>query len=141
MACMLRLCFAGVAAFCATLVLAGGRLSALDYVTINRGGSQRELAGRVEVEAADGALLFQTPDGSQWMLLKDEIVSRRNDVKPFAPLTQDELARQLQGELPKFKIHKTRNYLIAYNTSDVYAQWVGALFEPLHAGFYNFWKT
>jgi len=141
MAFMSRLCFAGVAAVCATVIVAARPLAALDYVTIKRGGSEQQLAGRVEVEAADGALLFQTPDGSQWMLLKDEIVSRRNDGKPFAPLTQDELARQLQGELPRFKIHKTRNYLIAYNTSDVYAQWVGALFERLHAGFYNFWKT
>src|SRR5262245_17644521 len=138
---MSRLLFAWLAGVYAAAILTAGPLAALDYVTINRGGSQRELPGRVEVEAADGALLFQTPDGTQWMLLKEEIASRRSDAKPFAPLTQDELARQLQGELAGFKVHKTRNYLIAYNTSEVYAQWVGALFERLNAGFYNFWKT
>src|SRR5262245_8348760 len=114
---------------------------ALDHVTIMRGGAQRELAGRVEVEAADGALLFATPDGELWMLQKNEIVARRGDDAPFKPLTQDELARQLQTELPGFKVYKTKNYVVAYNTSEPYAQWVGTLFERLFLGFYNFWKA
>jgi len=125
----------------AALVFVAAPLFALDYVTINRNGSQRELAGRVEVEAADGSLLFLTPDGELWMLLKEEIAARRTDTKPFVALTQDEFARQLQSELPGFKIHKTRNYLIAYNTSEAYAQWVGALFERLRGGFYKTWET
>ena len=123
------------------LAFAAAPLGALDYVTINRNGTQRELAGKIEVEAADGSILFLAPDGELWMLLKVEIVGRRSDAKPFVALTQDELAKQLQADLPGFKIHNTRNYLIAYNTSPAYAQWVGALFERLHGGFYKYWKT
>jgi hypothetical protein len=138
MAAMSRLtCFPLAAA----VALAAGSLLALDYVTVKRGTSERELAGQIEVEAQDGSLLFQTPDGGLSMLLKEEIVSRRSDTRAFQPLSRDDLAKSLQAELPGFEIYKTNNYLIAYNTSDAYARWVGALFERLHAGFYNFWTT
>lgn len=122
-------------------LLTATQVCALEYVTINRNGSQRELAGRVVVEAEDGGLLFLTQDGVQWLLPKEEIAGRRTDAKPFAPLPRDEFAKQLQAELPGFKIHKTKHYLIAYNTSQAYAEWVGALFERLHAGFYRFWQV
>ena len=122
-------------------LVAAAPAAALDYVTIKRDGAQRDLTGRIEVEAADGTLLFQGPDGQQWMLTKNEILSRKNDEKPFTPLTPDEMAQQLKTELPGFKMHKTKNYVIAYNTSDAYAQWVGKLFERLNGGFYTFWKT
>jgi hypothetical protein len=124
---------------------------ALDYVTIRQGDKQRELAGRVEVEAVDGGVLLLTPDGALWPLPKvgtddgsstvpkEEMISRRSDDKPFAPLSRDALAKQLTSELPGFKIHKTQNFLIAYNTSSAYAQWVGSLFERLHGAFYNYW--
>jgi hypothetical protein len=130
--CRLALAFA-VVAFLA------GPLPALDYVTIRQGTSEKELAGRVEVEAVDGGVLLLTPDGVLWPIETQDIVSRRSDDKPFEPLDRDELARQLTSELPGFKIHQTRNFLVCYNTSQAYAQWVGALFERLHSGFYNYW--
>ncbi|HAC89334.1 MAG TPA: hypothetical protein DCF63_01700, partial [Planctomycetaceae bacterium] len=40
-----------------------------------------------------------------------------------------------------FKYHQTKNYVIAYNTSDIYAQWIGQLFERLYRGFNNYWNT
>lgn len=113
--------------------------AALDYVTIRQGDSERELAGKVEVEAQDGGVLFLTPDGALWLVKKEDLVSRRADDKPFVPLTRDELVNQLAAELPNFKIHKTQHYLIAYDTAPAYAQWVGSLFERLHVAFYNYW--
>jgi hypothetical protein len=125
----------------AVLVGFSGTASALEYVTINRAGAPKLLSGKVVVEAEDGGLLFLTADGVQWLLPKEEIVSRRSDEKPFVPLPRDALARQLTAELPGFRIHKTRHYVIAYNTTEAYAAWVGALFERLHTGFYAFWKS
>lgn len=123
---------------------------ALDYVTVREGDRERELVGRVEVEAVDGGVLLLTADGSMWSLprnpqpedraLGPPIVSRRADDQPFVPLTREALTKQLEAELPKgFRIHSTQHYLVGYNTSPAYAQWVGALFERLHKGFYNYW--
>jgi hypothetical protein len=113
---------------------------ALEYVTIKQNGSQRELAGKLEVEAEDGGVMLLTADGVLWPLPKEEIISRKSDDKPFVPLTAGEIAKKLTAELPDgFKIHQTKNYLICYNTSPAYAQWVGGLFERLNSAFYNYW--
>lgn len=112
----------------------------LEYVTIQQNGGQKELAGKLEVEAEDGGVMLLTPDGILWPLPKEEIVSRKSDDKPFVPLAAGEIAKRLTAELPAgFKIHQTQNYLICYNTSPSYAQWVGGLFERLHKAFYNYW--
>ena len=112
----------------------------LEYVTIQQNGSQKELAGKLEVEAEDGGVMLLTADGVLWPLPKEEIVSRKSDDKPFVPLAAAELAKKLTAELPSgFKIHQTKNYLICYNTSPAYAQWVGGLFERLNSAFYNYW--
>jgi hypothetical protein len=112
----------------------------LEYVTIQQNGSQKELVGKLEVEAEDGGVMLLTDDGVLWPLPKEEIVSRKSDDKPFAPLPAAELAKKLTAELPAgFKIHQTKNYLICYNTSQAYAQWVGGLFERLNSAFYNYW--
>lgn len=112
----------------------------LDYVSVNRGGEKLELEGRVEVEAQDGGVLLLGRDGVLWPLPKEEITSRRKDDKPFKPLTRDELAKKLIADLPGFRIHQTKHYLFCYNTSPVYAQWVGSLYERLYGAFYNYWQ-
>lgn len=121
------------------LLVIAGPLAALDYVKIRQGGSQRELSGRVEVEAVDGGVLLLAPDGVLWPVPKEEIVSRRSDDKPFVPMSFDALQKQVSTELKGFRFHKTKHYLIAYNTSQAYAHWVGALFERLHDAFYTYW--
>ena len=121
------------------LLLVASPLPALDHVTIRQGETKKELSGRVEVEAVDGGVLLLTADGVLWPLPKEEIVSRRSDEMPFVPLSRDALTKQLTTELKGFRIHKTRHYLIAYNTSPAYAEWVGSLFERLHFAFYTYW--
>ena len=116
-----------------------GHAVALDYVTIRQGEKQRELNGKIEVEAVDGGVMLLARDGGLWPVEKENLVSRRSDAKPFVPFTREELARQLATELPGFKSHQTQHYLIHYNTSLAYARWVGSLFEGLHKAFYNYW--
>src|SRR5262245_58511664 len=86
--------------------------AALDYVTIRDGEKQRELAGRIEVEAVDGGVMLLARDGALWPIEKENLVSRRSDAKSFAPFTPEEVARQLGSELPGFKAHQTQHYLI-----------------------------
>ncbi|HEX5102462.1 MAG TPA: DUF1570 domain-containing protein [Pirellulaceae bacterium] len=122
------------------LLAAAAPALGLEYVTIQQNGRQTELAGKLAVEAEDGGVMLLTPDGVLWPLPKEEIVSRRSDEKPFVPLSAEELSAKLTAELPAgFKIHQTKNYLICYNTSPAYAQWVGGLFERLNGAFYNYW--
>jgi hypothetical protein len=109
-------------------------------VTIRQGEAQRELAGKVEVEAVDGGVLLQCRDGALWPIAKEEIASRRSDNKPFAVLTREEAIRQLASEFPGFKAHTTQHYIVFSNTSPAYARWVGSLFEGLHKAFYNYWS-
>jgi hypothetical protein len=120
--------------FCAT------PLCAIEHLTIKQGESTREIAGKVEVEAADGGVMLLARDGGLWPVEKENIVNRRTDAKPFAPLTSAELTKQLAAELPGFKTFQTQHYLIHYNTSPAYAKWVGSLFEGLHKAFYNYWS-
>ena len=119
---------------CAQAVLA------VDFVTIDKNGTKTELEGRIEVEAQDGGVLLLTRDGVLWPLPKEEVVARRKDDKPFKPLTKDELAKKLTGDLPGFKIHQTKHYIFCYNTSPGYAKWVGGLYERLFGAFYNYWE-
>src|SRR5262245_38457543 len=80
---------------CLWAAMSASPLAALDYVMIRLDGRQKELAGKIEVEAADGGVLFQTRDGVLWPVKTEELVSRRSDEKPFTPLSRDELSSQL----------------------------------------------
>jgi hypothetical protein len=115
-------------------------LLSIEHLTIKQGESTREIAGKIEVEAADGGVMLLARDGGLWPVEKENIVSRRADAKAFAPLTSAELTKQLSAELPGFKTFQTQHYLIHYNTSPAYAKWVGSLFEGLHKAFYNYWS-
>jgi hypothetical protein len=113
---------------------------AVDQITIKQGGG-RVLSGKVLVEAEDGGVLLQTPEGRLWPLPKEEITAREANQKLFQPLDRDAFKKQLLASLPPgFKAHQTKHYIICYNTSSGYAAWVGTLYERLYAGFYNYWK-
>jgi hypothetical protein len=123
------------------LVLFSDRARGLDYVTLMQDGQRRELEGRIEVEAEDGGVLLQGRDGVLWPVPKEELIDRRKDDKPFLPLSREELAKKITADLPDgFRIHSTKHYLVCYNTSPAYAEWVGGLYERLFAAFYNYWQ-
>ena len=116
--------------------------AAIEQVTVKQAGLTRILKGKVLVEAEDGGVLLLTQDGRLWPLPKEEIVSRKSDDKLFQPLTKADFNKQLLAGLPQgFKIHQTKHYSIAYNTSLGYAQWVGALYERLYSAFYVYWPS
>jgi hypothetical protein len=132
-----RFTFPLAALFAATAAQA----AAIDYITVNHEGKRREVAGKVQVEAQDGGVLLLARDGVLWPVPKEELLDRRSDNTPFSPLSREEMVKQLTEELPSgFKIHSTKHYLICYNTSQAYAQWVGSLYERLFGAFNNYWS-
>ncbi|HBO44845.1 MAG TPA: hypothetical protein DD670_13120, partial [Planctomycetaceae bacterium] len=119
-----------------------GAASAMERVVFERDGRQQTVVGRVVVEAQDGGLLLLARDGVLWTIPPEEKVSLATDDEPFAPLSADELAKNLLAELPPgFEVHQTRNYLILHNSSRAYAVWCGSLFERLYQAFSNDWKN
>lgn len=101
----------------------------------------KKSVGEVIVETRDGSLLFLTPDGKLWILPSSKIKNREVLSEPMEPLDQQELFDQLKDSLPRgVAVKKTEHYVIVYNTSKAYADWVGLLFERLYRGFFNYWK-
>jgi hypothetical protein len=117
------------------------RAGSLDRLTIVEEGRTLALAGRILVEAQDGSLLLETPDGRYWAISAEQIGKRESDNQPFRYFTADELAEQLRRELgPNFSVRKTAHYLIVYNCGESYAAWCGWLFERLYTAHMNFWS-
>lgn len=124
-----------------TVLLSATSGIALDQVTLRRNGKTIEVTGQVVTEAKDGGLLMLARDGTLWAIPPDEQVEHTSDKRAFAPLSRDEIAKQVLAQLPAgFRVHSTSHYLILYNTSTAYAQWCGSLFERLYMAFINFWS-
>ena len=121
-------------------LLSAAVATAMDYVTLRRDGRDLQLEGRVEVTAQDGGILLLARDGVLWTILPEELGKHSHDDTPFRPLSTQDLSRLLLARLPKgFDVHPTTHYLIFHNTSRVYAQWCGGLFERLYTAFRNYW--
>jgi hypothetical protein len=124
------------------LVPAPSTLRGTEVVLAQVERGEKRIEGKVLVEAVNGGLLMLARDGMLWPLQPEEILSRKQDPRPFQPLSNDETARQLLDEMPPgFRIHQTAHYTICYNTSLPYAQWCGSLYERLYRGFFNYWKN
>lgn len=132
--------------FCAAFFVAfsvffAAKLHAVETVRFNRQNQPQTVAGRLLLKAADGGLLIQSSDGRIWTIQPEEIVSHTSDNKPFVPLKAPDIARQVQRELGAgFSVHTTVNYVLVYNTTKIYAQWVGGLLERLQDGFDSYWN-
>lgn len=136
-----RLKTARLWAICLTVALGAGPAAAVERVDYRRNGEKKTAEGRIVVEAQDGGLLVQSSDGAIWTLPAEEILHREANEAAFAPLDKRRLAEQLLRELPEgFEVHDTQHYLICHNTSRVYAEWCGSLFEQLHRTFVNYWS-
>lgn len=130
----------GMIAFFLVLLVGASVAWGVDHVAIEQDGRRVELSGRVLTEAADGGLLVEDRAGVLWAAQPTQLVSRSRDETPFRYFSPAELPAQLLAELPQgFRVHTTANYVICYNTSPVYAQWCGALYERLFRAFTNYW--
>lgn len=118
-----------------------GTVAAADHITLERDGQPIRIIGEVLIEAVDGGLLVLDREGVLWMVQPDELKGRTADETPYQPFDSAELQAQLLKRMPPgSRVHSTAHYLILYNTSPVYAQWCGALYERLYLAFCNYWE-
>lgn len=114
---------------------------ALQVTYLSADGQQSVIAEIVR-QYSDGSILLLAADGRLLTLHGQEIVEQKPAGQPLEPLKPAQMIEQLKPELGSdFNYHQTKNYIIAYNTSDIYAQWIGQLFERLNRGFQNYWNT
>lgn len=113
---------------------------AIDEVVFRRDGKELDVSGRVLIEAQDNGLLLQGTDGLLWLIPPEDKIKHTSDSTPFRPASSQELAKELLKELPPgFGVLETTHYVIFYDTSKVYAEWCGSLFEGLYRAFTNYW--
>lgn len=113
---------------------------AVDHVLLKRDDQELRVSGRLLVTAEDGGLLLMARDGALWAVQPEELLKHESDDAAFVPLDAAAAAEKLRDELgPGFDVYTTVHYVICYNTSRVYAQWCGALYERLYFAFTNFW--
>ncbi|MFN3191316.1 MAG: DUF1570 domain-containing protein [Aureliella sp.] len=102
---------------------------------------QGETVGEIVVQDAKGNLLLRTPDGRLRDLLSVEVVTREKSDTPMTALTQVQLFDSIKEDLPPgFAMVKKRHFVIIFNTSREYADWVGSLFERIYKGLHNYWR-
>ena len=110
-------------------------------VKFRDGETLRQVMGEVLVEAVDGGILLQGPDGRQWAIQPEEIENSLPVSEPLKPLVNEEMEAVMLAELPDgFKALRTDHYLIMYNTTKAYSQWTGNLLERLYKAHFSFWK-
>lgn len=118
-----------------------GTAVAVENVTVRRDGKEFQVTGREWVTAQDGGIVVLAPDGVLWAIPPEEQVKHTSDKTPFKPYSAEELGKRLLAELPDgFRVHQTAHYLVCFDTSPVYAQWCGSLFERLYMAFTNYWS-
>ncbi len=111
-------------------------------VTYKTAGKQTSSKAEVIKKYSDGSALLQVPDGQLLSLFPEEILEKQVADAAMQPLTADEMIVQLKTQLkPDFKFLKTKHYVIAYNTSQIYADWVGQLYERFYRAFFNDWNS
>ncbi len=114
----------------------------VETVEFRDGDTPRTVIGEILVEAQDGGVMLQADDGRIWTLQPEQIDQRTSDDKPLQPIDADEMERRMLAEMKDgFNVYRTQHYLVVYNSDEVYAKQVAALFEQLYRGFFAFWKN
>ncbi|QEG23664.1 DUF1570 domain-containing protein [Mariniblastus fucicola] len=127
----------------AVVVCAASSVVCADTLVIERDGEEVSIEGEFLLEARDKSILFEGTDGQLHIFTADRIVSLDKGVEKTPPMNHDELGQSLLADLPDgFRIHSTKNYVIAYKTELEFAQWIEDLYEKrLFKEFQKFGRT
>lgn len=124
----------------ASICLLAASAACADEITFERDGQQINLSGQV-IATHEAGIVLHTPDGKMWPIQQDEITNRKRTTDPFRLQTKQELIETVLSEMPPgSQVYETAHYLVAYNTSRPYAQWVAGMLERLHRGFTSYWS-
>ncbi len=121
-------------------LMAGAEAPATEPVHVElRGPDGRVTTGTIVVEAVDGGLLLEHADGRYEVFEPGSVATRAPAGAPSPALAGDFGEQVLATLPPGFEIHRTKHYLVCFNTTRDYAKWCAALFERLHDAFGNYW--
>ncbi|MFN3153422.1 DUF1570 domain-containing protein [Bremerella sp.] len=121
------------------LVLFAAAYASADEISFERDGQRIDLKGQV-IATHEAGVILQTPDGKMWPIQNAEIVQRNKTTAPFELQTKEQLIETVLAEMPPgSQVIETTHYVVAYNTSRAYAQWVASMLERLHRGFTSYW--
>ncbi|MEW4562656.1 DUF1570 domain-containing protein [Bremerella sp. JC770] len=110
-----------------------------DEISFERDGKRVDLTGEV-IATHEAGIILHTPDGKMWPIQNAEIVQRAKTTAPFTLQTKQQLIETVLSEMPPgSQVIETSHYVVAYNTSRAYAQWVAGMLERLHRGFTSYW--
>jgi hypothetical protein len=99
------------------------------------------IEGKLIAEGTDGGCLLVEPEGRLRVIVAREMEKLEKTEQAFRPMNQTEMGEHLLKQLPKgFAIVTSKNYVIAYNTTEAYAKWNASLYERLFKAFYVYWK-
>ncbi len=133
-----------IVALLLALATPAGAMETLTFRYAPYPGAERvELTATGQVLVGDslGNRFFETVDGARYLIAAKDILSEASDDTPFAPATADELSERLLADLPDgFRVHTTKHYVVAYDTSREYAEWVSSLLEGLNKALVRYWK-
>ncbi|MDR0391872.1 MAG: DUF1570 domain-containing protein [Planctomycetaceae bacterium] len=115
----------------------------LEYIEFRHFGAVRNESGEVLIEAQDG-LVFKARDGQYFVITPENLISRKEDNKPFKAYSMREHIQRLELEFPRdagYRIMERPHFLIVYTTSSGFAQWYSRLLERVCKGFNFFWNN
>ncbi len=99
---------------------------------------RKEVVAKLHVQAGSHSIVM-LPSGQ---LRSVPTTQTKETVRPFVPLTQDELLNELKAKQFKgFKTYKTRNYIFLYDSSEIFAQGTRAILESMYPGLVRYLKT
>lgn len=98
-------------------------------------------SGRLLASDSAGNRFLETDDGARHLIAADDIVREWSDERPFEPVAHEVMGERLLADLPSdFRVHTTKRYVIAYDTSREYAEWTSSLLEGLYKALTRYWK-
>lgn len=133
--------------FAAVLFAAGSYAGAMETLTFrhepypNAAPIELTATGQALVADSVGNRFFETVDGARYLIAAKDVLSESSDDEAFEPATEEEVSERLLADLPDgFRVHTTKHYVIAYDTSREYAEWVSSLLEGLNKALVRYWK-
>jgi hypothetical protein len=109
-------------------------------------GTERCVAGRILLTAADGGLLVEDRAGRLWTVTPEHLLSDDTPGDFFSPLSVEELGRgwidelQAVGEFGTLTTTVSDYYVVVSNTGRPFVDWTVAMLERLHDAFRAFWS-
>ena len=113
---------------------------AIERVKLDLQGETVIVEGQFIESGAPDTLLLLRDDNRIQKIAAQDVRERVSLDEEFEFAAREKVVNSLRHEFgQQFSIHQTAHYIVCYNTTSVYAKWVGTLLERLHRAYYAYW--